>query len=71
MVFNSSYTFPSFLGDYLGHMSLIFAMSLFIMKSVNYFGKKSAQGGKCIMAVSTEFLGSQYKTPLKTFFYWV
>ena len=41
-------------------------MSLFVMESVSYFGKKTIQVGKCVMAFSTEFLESQYIIFLKT-----
>ena len=41
-------------------------MKLFIMKSVNCFGKKGVQHGQCIFAASAESLESQYKTFLKT-----
>ena len=35
-------------------------MKLFIMESVNYFGKKGVQDGNCIFAASTESLESQW-----------
>lgn len=41
-------------------------MSLLIIESVNYFGKKTTQVGKCIISVSTKFSESQYKIFLKT-----
>ena len=47
-------------------MNLSDAMSLFIMESVIRFGIKPVQVGKFIIAVSTEFLESQYKIYLKT-----
>ena len=34
-------------------------MKLFIMKSVNCFGKKGVEDGKCILAASTVSLESQ------------
>lgn len=49
----------------MGQMSLLFAMGLFIMASVNCFGKKSVLIGKYITIVLTEFLESQYETILK------
>ena len=36
-------------------------MSLFIMESVNFFGKKPVQVVKCIVAASPEFAESQSK----------
>ena len=42
-------------------------MNLFIMESVNCFGNKRVQDGKCIFVDSTESLESQYKTFLNTF----
>ena len=41
-------------------------MKLFIMESVNCFGKNGVQDGKCIFAVLTESLENQHKTFLKT-----
>ena len=44
----------------------LYAMNVFIMESMNHFGKKCVQDGKCIFAALTESLESQYKTFLKT-----
>ena len=44
-------------------------MNLFIMESVNWFGKKYVQAGKCILVASIESLESQYKTFLKTLWF--
>lgn len=66
LVFNSCYIFPLFVNHSMKRMSLLYAMSLLIIESVNYFGKKTTQVGKCIISVSTKFSESQYKTFLKT-----
>ena len=49
----------------MGQMSLLFAMGLFIMASVNCFGKKPVLVGKYITIVLIELLESQYETILK------
>ena len=41
-------------------------MNLFIMESVNCFGKKRVQDRKCIFPALTESLENPYKTFLKT-----
>ena len=40
---------------------ILYGMKLFIMKSVNCFGKKDVQEGTCIFAASAESLESQCK----------
>ena len=46
--------------------SILYAMKLFIVESMNYFGKEGVQDGNCIFAASTESLESQCKLLLKT-----
>ena len=46
--------FPLFLDSFMGKVSLLCATSLFIMESVNYFGKTAVQIGKCIIVVLIE-----------------
>ena len=48
-----------------GTNSILYAMKLFIMTSVNCYGKKGIQNGNCIFAASTESLESQCKVFLK------
>ena len=58
--------FSLFLNDPMRQTSLSYAMNIFTVASVNCFGKKPAQVGKCLVTDSTEFLQSQYVTFLKT-----
>ena len=46
-------------------ISVLYAMKLFIVESVNCFGKKGVQDRKYIFAASTESLESQCKVFLK------
>ena len=50
----------------MNQISILYAMSLFVVKRVKCFRKKRVQDGKYIFATSTESLKSQYKIFLKT-----
>ena len=45
-------------------------MKFFVMKSVNCFGKKDVQEGKCIFAASTESLVSQCNLFIQLFIHY-
>lgn len=45
---------PYFLNGFTGQMNHIYAMNLFVIESVNWFGKKLVQIGKCIIIASKE-----------------
>ena len=47
--------FPLFLKDFIRQIGILHAVSRIIMESVNCFGKKPVQVGKCFIAVLTEF----------------
>ena len=58
--------FPFFLNYSMEQISILHSMNLFIMESVNCFGKERVQDRKCIFPALTESLENQCKTFLKT-----
>ena len=54
--------FPLFLNHFIAQISTLHAINLFIMKSLNCFGKKRVQDGKCIFTAAIGSLESQCKT---------
>ena len=47
---------PYFLNGFTEQVNHIYAMNLFGIESVNWFGKKLAQIGKCIIVASKEVM---------------
>ena len=60
---NSSYNFPSLSKRFPWEKwFFLYALRLLIMESLNSFHKRLTQVGKCITAISMDFLDNQFKT---------